>query len=108
MIKNEIAQNLLQSFCSEWADWCSNENPDDLGGLTVPQAVAQLLQGQTVGCLQFNVFKRASGAFEIGFCENDPTSPFSAQSGVLATVDRGGRVWLRGDDIQSSLFADFC
>lgn len=96
-MKKELLNSLLTDLAVGLVEFIVAENVADLDGHEPDTVIRDLVAGQKApdGCY-FQVDTRRSGSLEIWFLGDG--GPFSDPAGVAATVDRGGRVWVRGGD----------
>jgi hypothetical protein len=96
-MKNETTTPLLIGLATGLALHVQTEDPEVLEGLTITDAVDAWVAGGRVGGYYFAVDARPSGGYAFWLLAD--SYPCSDVAAVAATVDRGGRYWLRGGDV---------
>ena len=96
-MKNEAPDSLLLAIATGLGLHLETEDPEALDGLTVTDAVTVWCAGDRVGGYFFAVDARPSGGYAILF--NGDAGWDTYVTAVAATVDRGGRYWIRGGDV---------
>jgi hypothetical protein len=96
-MKNEAPDSLLLAVATGLGLRLETEGPEALDGLTVTDAVTAWCAGDRVGGFYFQLEGRPSGGYAVWVLAD--SYPCSDVAAVAATVDRGGRYWLRGGDV---------
>jgi hypothetical protein len=102
-MENQALAQLVHSIASGYVSYVASEDPAALGGLTPAAAVQTLVAGGVAALVQLTVSARPSGAFQITASEIDPSCPFSSPCPVVATVSRGGYVWVPGGVVSGAV-----
>ena len=95
-MKNETTYPLLIAVATGLGLHLESEDPEALDGLTVSDAVTAWCDGKRVGGYYFQSEGRSSGGYAVWLLAD--SYPCSDVAAVAATVDRGGRYWVRGGD----------
>jgi hypothetical protein len=103
-MENQALAQLVHSIASGYVSCVGSEDPTALGGLTAAAAVQTLVAGGAAAFVQLTVSARPSGAFQITASEIDPSCPFSSPCAVVATLGRGGYVWVAGGCASDAVF----
>ena len=96
-MENETADSLLLAVATGLGLHLESEDPEALDGLTVTDAVTAWCGDGRVGGYYFQLEARPSGGYAVWLLAD--SYPCSDVASVAATVDRGGRYWLRGGDV---------